>query len=73
MERSELTIVVSGDSARVSLRYAGQEYTERWNRIGKGDSLHMDSNGAQVDMPRELTQSVDPKFLAKMMDILSQY
>lgn len=73
MEHSELTMVISGDSARISLRYAGQEYTECWNRIGKGDSIHMDSNGEQVKLPDTLTQSVDPKFITKMMDLLSEY
>ncbi len=73
MEHSELTISISADSAIVSLQYNGQQYIEKWSRIGKGDNIHMESNGEQVEMPNTLTQSIDPKFITRMMDTLSRY
>lgn len=73
MEHNELNVVISRDSATVTLRYNGQEYTEKWSRVGKGNNIHMESNGAQVEMPDALTQSIDPKFVAKMMDTLNTY
>lgn len=71
MENSELTIVISGDSAKVSLHYNGQQYSETWSRIGKGNNIHMESNGEQVEIPNKITQSIDPKFITNIMDTLN--